>query len=266
MNHTGVASPGRRRQASRNRSRTLVVVAIPSQSMSLASDRVQRPVHLRVEVAPEEVPALREARDPERRRLSREGVVAPDHEVRRRKVFLGGAGLLPIDGEVVRLDVDALEGPPDRPVSRHGQAVRAERLTLSPQVKPRDRLARRFGPLGHAAPVAASTRGQDGRQHDRGRDRPHRPRSIAPHRFPRASSGYLAGMDRYQELIDKRDREGLTDDEATELGRLMAERRGESYQGDADDPPPDVELRRRSVPEEEIEEELAEGGQGTPAA
>ena len=73
-------------------------------------------------------------------------------------------------------------------------------------------------------------------------------------------------MDRYQELIDKRDREGLTDDESTELGQLMAERRGESYQGDADDPPPDVELRRRSVPEEEIEEELAEGGQGTPPA
>src|ERR687892_2556033 len=53
-------------------------------------------------------------------------------------------------------------------------------------------------------------------------------------------------------VIDKRDREGLTDDEATELGRLMAERRGDSYrgdsyQGDADDPPPDVELRRRSV-------------------
>ena len=65
-------------------------------------------------------------------------------------------------------------------------------------------------------------------------------------------------MDRYEELIEKRDGEGLTDDEAAELGRLMAERRGQSYQGDAEDPPPDVELRRKSVPEDEIEEELAE--------
>lgn len=65
-------------------------------------------------------------------------------------------------------------------------------------------------------------------------------------------------MDRYEQLIEKRDGEGLTDDEAAELGRLMAERRGESYEGHADDPPPDVELRRKSVPEDEIEEELAE--------
>ena len=96
-------------------------------------------------------------------------------------------------------------------------------------------------------------------------------------------------MDRYHELIDKRNREGLTDDEADELGRLMAERRGEPYEGHAKDPPPDVELRRASVPEEEIEDELArkrpvgprgtepnltsedpeeypEGGQGMPVA
>lgn len=66
-------------------------------------------------------------------------------------------------------------------------------------------------------------------------------------------------MGRYEDLIAKRDREGLTRDEATELGRLMAERRGEAYEGDAQDPPPDVELRRVSVPEEEIEEGLAEG-------
>src|SRR5918996_1088724 len=121
MNHTGVASPGCRRQASRNRSRTLVVVAIPSQSMSLASDRVQRAVHLRMEVAAEVVPALREARDTKRGRLAGEGVAAPDHQVRGRKVFLGRAGLLPIDGEVVRLDVDALQGPPDPPVRGHSQ-------------------------------------------------------------------------------------------------------------------------------------------------
>ena len=65
-------------------------------------------------------------------------------------------------------------------------------------------------------------------------------------------------MDRYQKLIDKRDREGLSREETDELGRLMAERRGQRYEGDAQDPPPDVELRRKSVPEEEIEEELAE--------
>jgi hypothetical protein len=67
-----------------------------------------------------------------------------------------------------------------------------------------------------------------------------------------------ARMGRYEDLIDKRDSEGLSQEEAEELGRLMAERRGESYEGDAQDPPPDVELRRVSVPEEEIEEELAE--------
>lgn len=65
-------------------------------------------------------------------------------------------------------------------------------------------------------------------------------------------------MDRYQQLIEKRDREGLTRDEADELGRLMAERRGEPYEGHAQDPPPDVERRRASVSEEEIQEELAE--------
>lgn len=96
-------------------------------------------------------------------------------------------------------------------------------------------------------------------------------------------------MDRYDELIAKRDREGLTPEEATELGRLMAERRGQPYEGNAQAPPSDVEMRRASVPEEEIEEELAEdrplgpkgtepnltseepetlpeGGQGTPPA
>jgi hypothetical protein len=71
-------------------------------------------------------------------------------------------------------------------------------------------------------------------------------------------AGYRTPRGRYEDLIDKRDGEGLTDEEATELGRLIAERRGEPYEGDAQDPPPDVELRRRSVPEDEIEEELAE--------
>jgi len=50
-------------------------------------------------------------------------------------------------------------------------------------------------------------------------------------------------MGRYEDLIEKRDSEGLTDDEAGELGRLMAERQGEEY-GNAQNPPPDVEVER----------------------
>ncbi len=50
-------------------------------------------------------------------------------------------------------------------------------------------------------------------------------------------------MDRYQELVKKRDGEGLTDEEADELGRLMAERQGEEY-ANADDPPEEVEVER----------------------
>jgi hypothetical protein len=50
-------------------------------------------------------------------------------------------------------------------------------------------------------------------------------------------------MDRYQQLIEKRQGEGLTEDEANELGRLMAERRGEEY-ANADDPPEEVEIER----------------------
>ena len=36
---------------------------------------------------------------------------------------------------------------------------------------------------------------------------------------------------RYQQLMEKRDGTGLTDDEANELGRLMAEKEGLDYQG-----------------------------------
>jgi hypothetical protein len=61
-------------------------------------------------------------------------------------------------------------------------------------------------------------------------------------------------MDRYQELTEKRDSTGLSQEETDELGKLMAEREGKEYQGSADDPPEDVELRRASVPEEEIKE------------
>jgi hypothetical protein len=83
---------------------------------------------------------------------------------------------------------------------------------------------------------------------------------------PSQPAGIRTGMGRYEELIEKPDGEGLTDDEAAKLGRLMAERRGEPYEGDAEDPPPDVEMRRVSAPEEEIEEELAEGGRGVSPA
>ncbi len=37
--------------------------------------------------------------------------------------------------------------------------------------------------------------------------------------------------DRYQQLIEKRDGPGLSDDEADELGKLMAEKEGQPYGG-----------------------------------
>lgn len=48
-------------------------------------------------------------------------------------------------------------------------------------------------------------------------------------------------VSRYDELMAKRDREGLSDDEAKELGRLMAERQGREYANADDLPVPDVE-------------------------
>ncbi len=39
---------------------------------------------------------------------------------------------------------------------------------------------------------------------------------------------------RYQELVEKRDRVGLSDAEASELGRMMAERMGKPYRGPRD--------------------------------
>ncbi len=59
-------------------------------------------------------------------------------------------------------------------------------------------------------------------------------------------------MGRYEDLTAKRDSEGLTDDEADELGRLIAEREGKPY-SNADDPPPEVEGERKSEPEEDDE-------------
>jgi len=39
---------------------------------------------------------------------------------------------------------------------------------------------------------------------------------------------------RYQELMEKRSRTGLSEAEANELGRMMAERLGKPYQGHSD--------------------------------
>ena len=63
------------------------------------------------------------------------------------------------------------------------------------------------------------------------------------------------GDDRYQELVEKRDGPGLSDEEADELGRLIAEREGQPY-GGADARPEaqeeedaaDAEGRRRRAP------------------
>ena len=63
-------------------------------------------------------------------------------------------------------------------------------------------------------------------------------------------------MNRYQQLIEKRGGEGLTEDEANELGRLMAQRQGEEY-GNADNPPEDVELERVGTVEA-TEDDVAE--------
>jgi hypothetical protein len=56
-------------------------------------------------------------------------------------------------------------------------------------------------------------------------------------------------MGRYEDLIAKRDSEGLSEGEANELGQIIAEREGKSY-ANADEPPPSVEAERRSDPEE----------------
>jgi hypothetical protein len=62
-------------------------------------------------------------------------------------------------------------------------------------------------------------------------------------------------MGRYEELIEKRDGQGLSDEETDELGKLMAQREGDAYEGNADDPPLEVEAERVSKdPEEYIEE------------
>jgi hypothetical protein len=53
------------------------------------------------------------------------------------------------------------------------------------------------------------------------------------------------GEDRYQELIEKRDGPGLSDEEADELGRLIAEKEGQPY-GGATTRPESQELEDRA--------------------
>lgn len=69
---------------------------------------------------------------------------------------------------------------------------------------------------------------------------------------------------RYDELVRKRDGEGLTEEEANELGRLMAEKEGrpEDY-ANAERPPDEVEIARTGIAESEeelqaVQEERAE--------
>jgi hypothetical protein len=61
-------------------------------------------------------------------------------------------------------------------------------------------------------------------------------------------------MDRYEELDAKRQGEGLTLEEANELGRLEAERDGREYEGNAEDPPPEVRAERVGADPEEVTE------------
>ena len=63
-------------------------------------------------------------------------------------------------------------------------------------------------------------------------------------------------MGRYEDLTKKRNQTGLTKDEADELGKLMAERRGKPH-GTADNPPEDVEVERSGTVEtvEELDQE-----------
>ena len=62
-------------------------------------------------------------------------------------------------------------------------------------------------------------------------------------------------MGRYEDLIEKRRAEGLTEEEANELGQLFAEREGKPY-GNADNPPPAVVEDRGDVPEEATRDEV----------
>jgi hypothetical protein len=64
---------------------------------------------------------------------------------------------------------------------------------------------------------------------------------------------------RYQELLRKRDQAGLSDDEASELGRMIANRQGKPYRGPKDIDPDDAEPQEVTpvVREEATEREEA---------
>ncbi len=64
-------------------------------------------------------------------------------------------------------------------------------------------------------------------------------------------------MGRYEDLIEKRRAEGLTDAEANELGQLFAEREGKPY-GNADNPPPAVQAEGEGAPEEATRDDEVE--------
>ncbi len=66
---------------------------------------------------------------------------------------------------------------------------------------------------------------------------------------------------RFQELSDKRFESGLTDEEAEELGRMIAEREGKPYHNADDLHGPDDEPQAWQPEEERVKQE-AEAGEG----
>jgi hypothetical protein len=70
------------------------------------------------------------------------------------------------------------------------------------------------------------------------------------------------GEDRYAQLVEKRNTSGLSDEEADELGRLIAERKDEPYGGaearsraeELEDRADQEGRRERAAPEFEIKE------------
>ncbi len=62
-------------------------------------------------------------------------------------------------------------------------------------------------------------------------------------------------MGRLEDLTAKRRSTGLTDEEANELGELIARREGKPY-GNAQNPPPAVQEERADLPEEATRDEV----------
>lgn len=63
---------------------------------------------------------------------------------------------------------------------------------------------------------------------------------------------------RFRELEEKRDSEGLTDEEASELGRMLAEREGREYGDAKSQPDPESEPEDESADEPSSEAQLKE--------